>query len=82
MVDNQPPSVSLTKRWWIWETGMLKVSPNTFPIASVRLKISDRQNRWPAVVMEYDLDKVPGAVSWDRHFANGILAPSGEYRWM
>ena len=80
VVDNLPPSVSLTKRWWIWETGTLKVSPNTFPIASVRLKISDKQNRWPAVVLEYDPDKVPGLVSWDRRFANGILAPSGEYR--
>jgi hypothetical protein len=80
VVNNLPPSVTLTKRWWIWETGTLKVSPNTFPIASVRLKISDRQNRWPAVVLEYDLDKVPGVVSWDRHFANGILAPSGEFR--
>jgi hypothetical protein len=80
LVDNQPPSVSLTKRWWIWETGMLKVSPNTFPIASVRLKISDRQNRWPAVVLEYDPDKVSGAVSWNRRFANGILAPYGDYQ--
>jgi hypothetical protein len=80
LVDNLPPAVSLTKRWWIWETGTLKVSPNTFPIASVRLKISDRKNSWPAVALEYDPDKVPGAVSWDRRFANGILAPSGEYR--
>jgi hypothetical protein len=80
VVNNLPPSVSLTKRWWIWETGTLKVSSNTFPIASVRLKISDRQNRWPAVVLEYDPNKVPGAVSWDRRFANGVLAPSGEYR--
>jgi hypothetical protein len=80
LVDNLPPSVSLTKRWWIWETGKLKVSPHTFPIVSVRLKISDRQNRWPAVVLEYDLDKVPGEVSWNRRFANGVLAPSGEYR--
>ena len=79
LVNNLPPSVTLTKRWWIWETGTLKVSPNTFPIASVRLKISDRQNRWPAVVLEYDPDKVPGVISWDRRFANGILAPSGDY---
>ena len=59
---------------------MLKVSQNTFPIASVWLKISDRQNRWPAVVLEFAPDKVPDVVSWDRHFANGVLAPSGEYR--
>jgi hypothetical protein len=80
LVENLPPAVSLTKHWWIWETGTLKVSQNTFPIASVRIKISDRGNRWPAVVLEYDPNKVPGAVSWDRRFANGILAPSGEYR--
>ena len=80
LVDNQPPSVSLTKRWWIWESGTLKVSPNTFPIATVRLTISDRQNRWPAVVVEYKPDKVPGVVSWDRRFANEVLAPFGEYR--
>jgi len=79
-VDNLPPSVSLTKHWWIWEMGTLKVSPNTFPIANVRLKISDRQNRWPAVVLEYDPGKVPGMVSWDRRFANGVLAPFGEYQ--
>ena len=80
VVNNLPPLVKLTKRWWIWETGTLKVSSNTFPIASVRLKISDRQNRWPAVVVEYDPDKVPDAVSWNRRFANGVLAPFGEYR--
>ena len=80
LVNNRPPSVSLTKRWWIWETGTLRVSPNTFPIGSVTVTISDRQNRWPAVVVEYDPEQVPGEVSWDRHFANGVLAPSGEYR--
>jgi len=80
LVDNLPPSVSLTERWLIWETGTMKVSPNTFPIASVWLKISDRSNRWPAVILEYDPDEVPGVVSWDRRFANGILAPSGEYQ--
>jgi hypothetical protein len=80
LVDNLPPSVSLTKRWWIWETGTLKVSPKTFPIASVRLKISDRQDRWPAVILEHNPDKVPGTVSWNRRFANGVLAPSGEYQ--
>jgi hypothetical protein len=79
-VNNLPPSVKLTKRWWIWETGTLKVSPNTFPIASVRLRISDRQNRWPAVVVEHDPHKVPGEISWDRRFADGTLAPAGEYR--
>lgn len=80
VVDNRPPSVSITERWWIWESGQLRVSPNYFPIASVRVTISDPQNRWPAVLMDFDPDKVPASVSWDRHFADGTLAASGEYR--
>jgi len=80
VVDNGPPNVSITHRWWIWESGQLHVSPNYFPIASVRVTISDPQNRWPSVVMDFDPDRVPGSISWDRHFADGTLAPSGEYR--
>ena len=80
IVDNGPPSVSITNRWWIWESGQLKVSPNYFPIESVRVMISDPTNRWPAVVMEFDPDNVPSSVSWNRHFADGTLASFGEYR--
>jgi hypothetical protein len=80
VVDNGLPSVSITEHWWIWESGQLRVSPNHFPIASVRVTISDPQNRWPAVVMNFDPDKVTGSISWNRHFADGTLAPSGEYR--
>ena len=80
LVDNGPPRVLLTDRWWIWEEGTLAISPNYFPIASLRVTISDLQNRWPAVVMKFNPDKIPGSISWDRHFADGTLAPSGEYR--
>lgn len=80
LVDNWPPQVSLTDRWWIWESGKLRVSPNYFPIASVRMTISDAGNRWLEVVVNFKPDKVPGSVTWDRRFADGTLAPSGEYR--
>jgi len=80
LVDNLPPSVSLTDRWWIWETGKLQVSPNYFPIASVNMIIRDPQNRWPAVILDFDPDKIPSFISWDQRFADGTLAPSGEYR--
>jgi Big-like domain-containing protein len=79
VVDNGPPVVSITERWWIWETGELKVSSNHFPITSVRVTISDPGNRWPAVVLDFDPDKVPDPISWNRHFADGTLAPPGEY---
>ena len=79
VVDNGPPAVSITERWWIWEVGKLKVSPNHFPIASVKVTIRDPQNRWPAVVMSFDPDKDTDSISWNRRFADGTLAPSGEY---
>lgn len=78
-VDNGPPAVSITERWWIWESGQLKVSPNHFPIASIQVTIRDPQNRWPAVVMDLNPDKMSFPISWDRHFSDGTLAPSGEY---
>lgn len=80
VVDNGPPAVSITERWWIWEVGELRVSPNHFPIANVKVTISDPQNRWPAVVLDLDPDRVPDFISWDRRFADGTLAPPGEYR--
>jgi len=78
-VDNGPPAVSITERWWIWESGQLKVSPNYFPIANVQVTIRDPQNHWPAVVMNFDPNKISFPVKWDRRFADGTLAPSGEY---
>jgi hypothetical protein len=80
VVDNGPPHVSLTDRWWIWESGQLKVSPNYFPIARVKVVISDPQRRWPEVILNFDPQKVPDSITWDRHFTDGTLAPSGWYR--
>jgi hypothetical protein len=80
VVDNGPPSVSITERWWIWESGELGVSPNHFPIDSVRVTISDLQNRWPVVILNFDPNKDTDRISWNRRFADGTLAPSGEYR--
>lgn len=79
-IDNQPPQVSLTERWWIWEAGDLRVSLNTHPIAKVEVTIRDMQARWPSVVLEFDPDEIPDAISWDRRFADGTLAPAGEYQ--
>ena len=79
VVDNGPPSVSIPDRWWIWEFGQLKISPNHFPIDNVKVMISDMQSCWPSVVLKYDGDKAPHTISWDRRFADGTLAPSGDY---
>jgi len=78
-VDNAPPAVSITERWWIWESGQLKVSPSYFPIASLKVTIRDPQNRWPAAILNFDSVKNSYPVNWDRRFGDETLAPSGEY---
>jgi len=78
-VDNAPPAVSITERWWIWETGTLKVSTNHFPIASIQVTIRDPQERWKELVLDFDPGKNSYIVKWDRRFGDGTLAPVGEY---
>src|SRR5690606_31397908 len=64
-VDNAPPAVSITERWWIWETGTLKVSPNHFPIVSIHVTIRDPQKRWKEVVLDFDPGRNSYIVKWD-----------------
>lgn len=78
-VDNAPPAVSITERWWIWESGELKVSPNHFPVASIQVTIRDPQKRWPAMRLSFSLGKNSYLLKWDRRFGDGTLAPIGEY---
>jgi hypothetical protein len=78
-VDNAPPAVSITERWWIWETGTLKVSSNYFPVESIVVTIRDPQKRWKELVLDFDPGRNSYLVKWDRRFADGTLAPAGEY---
>jgi hypothetical protein len=78
-VDNAPPAVSITERWWIWETGTLKVSPNHFPIVSIQVTIRDPQKRWKELMLDFDPGTNSYIVKWERRFGEGTLAPSGEY---
>lgn len=79
IVDNRPPSVSITDQWWIWESGQLKVSPNHFPIASIQVTIRDPQKRWKDLELEVNPGRNSYLVKWDRRFGDGTLAPVGEY---
>jgi hypothetical protein len=78
-VDNAPPAVSITERWWIWGVGVLNVSPNHFPIANIQVTIRDPQKRWKELVLDFNPGKNSYVVKWDRRFGNGTLAPAGEY---
>jgi hypothetical protein len=77
---NRPPLVDVQERWNVWEAGSLSVRENgSVPIDTVRITIRDPLGRWPAVVQEVSMRNVPKSISWNRKFADGILAPSGEY---
>ena len=74
-----PPYTSLTNRWWIWEDGALHIAARTYPLASVKVEISDPNHRWEPLVREYPPAKAPDKIHWDRHWGNGVLASPGEY---
>ncbi len=77
---NHPPIVDVQERWNIWESGLLSIRENGgIPLDSLRITIRDPLGRWPAVVQEYSMRQVPKGISWNRRFADGTLAPSGEY---
>ena len=79
ILANQPPRVSVQESWFIWESGDVTVRDAGLPIDGIRVTIRDLQGRWPAVVLEYGPNNLPGSISWDRRFTDGTLAPSGEY---
>jgi hypothetical protein len=78
IINNDPPDIKLTPGWFIWQTGSLSIRPGYFPLKRGMVTISDPQKRWPRVEIPFD-DNYPRFITWDRRFANGILAPSGDY---
>jgi hypothetical protein len=79
IINNAPPHIKLTSEWFIWDSGELVIKTEYFPLKSGTLTISDPQHRWPKVEIPFD-EKYPSTISWDRRFANGVLAPIGNYR--
>jgi len=79
IINNTPPHIKLTPEWFIWDSGELVIKTEYFPLKSGTVTISDPQHRWPKMEIPLD-DKYPLTIKWDRRFANGILAPIGNYR--
>jgi hypothetical protein len=79
VVDNDAPYISLTNHWWIWESGRLLINTDYFPLKHGMIVIADAHGRWPSVRIPFG-ENYPSTIKWDRRFANGILAPSGNYR--
>jgi hypothetical protein len=79
IINNAPPHIKLTPEWFIWDSGELVIKTDYFPVREGSVTISDPQNRWPKVEIPFG-EKYPSTIKWDRRFANGILAPIGNYR--
>jgi hypothetical protein len=78
-LDNLPPDVKVTDWWWIWDSGEYRVSANLFPISSIKVEISDPENQWDCVVINYDPNMTSAPITWDRRFPGEIIAPTGSY---
>jgi hypothetical protein len=79
LVNNAPPHIKLTPEWFIWQSGSLVIKTEYFPVRDGVIEIADRDGRWPSVKIPFG-EKYPAEIKWDRRFADGVLAPSGDYR--
>ena len=79
VVNNGPPHIKLTPEWFIWDKGSLTITYDYVPFKYGSLTILDPQNRWPKIEIPFG-ENYPTTVSWDRRFADGTIAPSGDYR--
>lgn len=79
VVSNEPPDVSITHTFSVWQTAEISIQTHVLPIGGARLTITDPQNRWPAFIQEFSTAALPDSFRWDRRFGDGSLAPPGEY---
>jgi hypothetical protein len=81
-VDAKGPRIDLPETWKIWETAAFAVRDSESGLENIEVIISDPQGRWPPVVRAYNPSggRYEGQISWNRRFADGTLAPVGNYR--
>ena len=79
LINNAPPHIKLTPEWFIWQSGLLAIKTDYFPVRDGSIVIADKDERWPSIRIPFG-EKYPKEIKWDRRFANGVLAPSGDYR--
>ena len=79
-VINELPRPDVQDQWYVWNAGYLKIWVGDLPVTKISISIADWKNRWPAREWNYDNVKdVPTEIKWDRKFADGTLAPIGDY---
>ncbi len=80
-VDKTPPVIKMSNAWTVGSTEKYKTYDDLSGIAGVHVAIQDDQERYPKVTwddgelgMSFD-----GEIFWDGRFADGTVAPSGDY---
>lgn len=78
-ISNKAPTVFLTDRWQIGETGTLIVNQGDLPMASVRVLISSDELGDQELFYSTQNNNIEIEILWNR-LINGVYAPSGEYK--
>jgi len=81
-IDTHGPHIKLPNSWYIWDGATFTVKDDTAKIISVSMEIADPQNRWAKVERSWSPDSkdFSQSINWNRVFADGILAPIGNYK--
>jgi hypothetical protein len=80
-VDGSAPHIDLPSRWYIWESITFEASEKTSGFTDIEMQIMDSQGRWKKIEKHWSTDQASFAhtILWNRAFADGILAPIGNY---
>ncbi|MCP4140285.1 MAG: hypothetical protein GY755_08355 [Chloroflexi bacterium] len=80
-VDTSAPHINLPSRWYIWESITFRAEEKTSGFTDIEMQIMDSQGRWKKIEKHWstDQDSFAHTILWDRAFADGILAPIGNY---
>jgi hypothetical protein len=77
IVDNAPPSLSITESWWIWETANAAVYENIIPLGSISITVECGD--LPDRTYDYNPNRGSFTYKWDRRCGDGQAAASGSY---
>ncbi len=75
LVDNAPPSVSITPSWWIWETADAAVYEQIIPLGNISITV--KCGNLPDRTYDYNPNRGPLTFKWD---SPSTKSPVGEAR--
>ena len=77
-VANDPPTVSITKEWIIWQTAAVRITSSILPVTNARITISNLAGD-EVQSFDYADGDLPGEFRWDGLTSQGTAVPFGLY---